>query len=243
MNIQSPLSGLIFGSCVSRDLVRIDSDRFVAGHYTARQSWISAYADPRRVPYSILPSAFQQRMVEGDFQSTGRGILNSTRPTTYDVILLDLIDERLGVLPYEGSWITFSNELKNTRALPETLLEQLVPFGSDQHFDRWRSAAAQIRADLDPHLEKTYVLAARFASHTAEGEPLPYFRGEDSDVWNARYDRYYDELRSLGFNVAEHRQSLVVTNTNHKWGPTPFHYVDEAYVAFGDYILASMAAG
>lgn len=234
-----PLNTLIYGSCVSRDLARVDNERFSAGHYTARQSWISAYAEPRPAPETLkLSSAFQQRMIEGDFRSTGGRVLTSTRPDTYDVILLDLIDERLGVLPYEGSWITLSNELKKSKAIPNSILDEFVPFGSDQHFDMWSVTAQQVRRDLDPYMEKTFVIAANFAAATFEGSKLEPFRGEPAEVWNERFARYYETLWGLGFTMIEHPQELVLASETHLWGATPFHYVDEAYMAFGDKILS-----
>ena len=40
------LNSLIYGSCVSRDLARIDAGNFLTGYYVARQSWISAWSTP-----------------------------------------------------------------------------------------------------------------------------------------------------------------------------------------------------
>ena len=236
-----PLNGLIYGSCVSRDLARIDDQRFTAGYYLARQSWISGYAPPRPVPAVALKSRFQTRMVEGDFGSTARAVLASTRPASFDVVMLDLIDERLGVIPYEGSWITRSNELEKTKLVPDSTLEQAVPFGSAEHFAMWDEAAAQVREALSPHLSKTFVLAARFADRTAEGNDLRPFRGEPADVWNRRYNRYYDRLADLGFAVIDQPVELVIASEAHMWGATPFHYTDDAYFALGDAIAARLS--
>ncbi|WP_411732807.1 DUF6270 domain-containing protein [Paeniglutamicibacter sp.] len=237
MNFDAPRTALIFGSCVSRDLARIDSERFKAGHYTARQSWISAYAESRRPPNVVLPSAFQKRMVEDDFRSSGRNVLKSTRPATSDLIMLDLIDERLGVLPVEGSWITMSNELRKSKAVDDAVMRQIVPFGSPEHFELWASAAIEMRADLDSYMGKTFVLAARFASVTDLGVELKEFRGESAVSWNQRFEPYYDYLRSIGFNVVDHDPEMVLSSEEHTWGATPFHYIDAAYKSFGDRLL------
>lgn len=240
MTERTPKKALVFGSCVSRDLTRIDSRRFETLHYTARQSWISAYSSPRTAPKIELFSAFQKRMLENDFQSSGRQVLNSTRPGTSDVIILDLIDERLGVLPYQGSWITYSNELDKTKIIGQSELEHLVEFGSDFHFSLWKDAALNFRKDLDLHIHKVYVLAAKFAESTDEGKLLKNFRDLPASTWNSKYQRYYDELEKLGFQLVQQPSECTWASEAHLWGATPFHYVDKAYTAFGDGILTSL---
>lgn len=237
----TPLTAFIYGSCVSRDLVRIDDERFTAGYYLARQSWISAFAEGRRAPDLPITSAFQKRMVEGDFQSSGKMILASTRPGNADVILLDLIDERLGVVPYSGSWITWSNELRKSGALPGAESE-LVAFGSDRHFGMWREAAGSVKNALLPHLSKTFVLAARFADVTDGGRPLAPFRGISSADWNRHLERYYSTLSDIGFQLIEQSDEHVIANESHKWGATPFHYPDDAYLSMGDAIIRTRTA-
>lgn len=131
---KSPLSAFIYGSCVSRDLARIDSERFKVGYYLARQSWISAYAPPRQPPDLDLSSAFQKRMVEGDIRSLGSRLLAGSVPSEHDLVLLDLVDERVGVAPFRGSWVTLSGEMRRVKALPPSAMREAVPFGGDEHF-------------------------------------------------------------------------------------------------------------
>lgn len=241
MTEQSAKRALIFGSCVSRDLTRIDNERFETIHYTARQSWISAYSAPCKSPKLDLPSAFQTRMLENDFKSSGRDVLRSTRPGKSDVIILDLIDERLGVIPFKDSWITYSNELEKTGLITQSQLEQLVRFGTDHHFSLWCEAAKHFRRDLDSHMKKVFVIGAKFAEVTDHGAILPKFRGISAATWNSAYSRYYNELENLGFNLISHPSSKVVTSETHLWGPTPFHYVDSAYLSFGNGILNNLS--
>lgn len=232
------LSAFIFGSCVSRDLARIDSGRFVVGYYLARQSWISAYSPPRRAPKHDLVSPFQRRMVDGDFGSLGARLLRGGGPSEHDLVLIDLVDERVGVVPYQGSWVTWSGEMRRSGALPATSRRQLVSFGTDQHFDLWRDAAQRAREDLDAVMDRVVVLNARFTDETREGGAVEPSGGDSAAVWNSRYARYYNHLRGLGFLVIEQEAQHSVSTEAHKWGPAPFHYVDEAYRSFGDEITA-----
>jgi hypothetical protein len=237
-----PKRALIFGSCVSRDLTRIDSERFETFHYTARQSWISAYSASTTPPEIKLFSAFQKRMIENDYKSSGSTVLSSTRPSKSDVIILDLIDERLGVIPYKNTWITYSNELEKTGLVTSAQLEKRIDFGSDRHFSVWKKSAQKFREVLDPHMDKVFLIAAKFAETTNLGSPILDFRGLPAEKWNSMYDQYYNELIRLGFNAIPHPADLVIANEEHLWGPTAFHYVDQAYTSFGDHIINGLHA-
>lgn len=183
-------------------------------------------------------------MVENDFRSTAKQVLLSTRPKTFDTILLDLIDERLGVLSLSGTWITNSNELqKGWRGRTE----ETVDFGTDKHFALWTESAQKVSDALSPHASKTFVIAAKFAQNyrLQDGSlgKLPLFRGVEASTWNQRYERYYEALDGLGFQLVPHEPDNVLADEKHMWGPTPFHYVDAAYYQFGRDIRMRLASG
>lgn len=243
MSLDFPKTALIYGSCVSRDLVRIDSERFTPGYYTARQSWISGVSTPSRPPTIKLASAFQKRMVEDDFRSSARTIMISTRPGRSDLILLDLIDERVGVFKFGQGYVTYSNELKNSRSLSPAQTTHLIEFGSDQHFELWTESATELRDLLTPYMLKVRLIAATFAETMVDGSMLKPFRGVAAAQWNRLYERYYAYADNLGFNLVEHDPKFAVSTPEHKWGATPFHYVDDAYLDFGSKILDSIPSG
>ncbi|MGP5013549.1 DUF6270 domain-containing protein [Glutamicibacter ardleyensis] len=240
MSLDSQKYAMIYGSCVSRDLVRIDSERFAPGHYTARQSWISGVSLPSRPPEIKLASAFQKRMVEDDYRSSARTIMTSTRPSRSDLIILDLIDERVGVFENDEGHITYSNELKKSKAISEDQLNELIAFGSDHHFNLWAEAASELRELLAPHISKVRLIAAKFAETMVDGSRLKPFRDIEAQDWNRLYERYYAYADNLGFSLIEHDPKFAISTSDHKWGATPFHYVDEAYLDFGTKILSSL---
>lgn len=89
----------IYGSCVSRDVLRVHPVAPVAA-YAARSSWVSALTPPVAEPDADigLASDFQARMVRDDFASTAPAALDAG-----DALLLDLTDERFGVIEYGGA--------------------------------------------------------------------------------------------------------------------------------------------
>ncbi len=232
----------MYGSCVSRDLVRLDPDRFEVSYYLARQSWISAFSKPVAPPRYELASKFQARMVDFDFRSMGKRLIGGDQALASDVILLDLIDERLGVIPLNGTYVTWSGEMRRTGLVSSADLRKWIKFGTDKHFALWSKAAEKVRAALEPAMDRVFVLGAKFAETSIEGETIDGPSGRPIAEWNAMYDRYYAKLEDLGFTVLQQDPESCVSTTEHLWGVAPYHYVDRAYFDFGDAILTHRRA-
>ena len=132
---------------------------------------------PRQPPDLDLSSAFQKRMVEGDIRSLGSRLLAGSVPSEHDLVLLDLVDERVGVAPFRGSWVTLSGEMRRVKALPPSAMREAVPFGGDEHFSLWSECARRVREDLDPLMAKVFVLGARFTDVTREGPGVQFSGG------------------------------------------------------------------
>lgn len=225
---------LIHGSCVSRDTMPFLGARYELAGYTARQSLISSMSAPVELPGpSRLDSPFQARLVRDDFASSIPGVLRSAADDV-DLLVLDLVDERLGVLALPGGMhVTRSQELLDsglTDRLPAAT--ESIPFSSDEHFARWRTAADAYVELLRQTglLERTLLIVATFAATTDAGGPVTQWRGEPAAAWNERYERYHDVLVTAGLrsHVVGKR---AVASTKHQWGPSAYHYVDDAYLA------------
>lgn len=132
----------IFGSCVSRDTAEFMPEAEVVA-YVARHS-VTTLESPHGtvgIDLSDLTSAFQKRMVTSDLTGTGleRIVKNAN---DLDVVLLDLIDERRGFWRFpDGATMTNSLEIESCGAarLARRSGARLVEFGTDEHFDRWKS--------------------------------------------------------------------------------------------------------
>lgn len=227
----SPLRIGILGSCVSRDMAHLHPECTVVT-YVARQSLISAVSPPTEAPDLALSSAFQRRMVAGDLASTGLDALEANTPDL-DALVIDLIDERLGVVPLTGgAFATDSQELKESGA--KDLLHTAAPdleLGTAEHFRRWTEAVREVLSRLDriDLLERTVVLSVPFASRTRDGRAVPPFMGRSAADWDAAYEPYYAELRELGLRVLRLPDTLALGDAEHRWGLSPYHFVPEAY--------------
>lgn len=231
------LKVVVYGSCVSRDLVALQRKKMECIDYVARQSWISA-ASRGLEPTSKteLSSKFQNEMLAGDFRSDAFERLN-TNVAGSDLILIDIIDDRFGVYPLEGGYITPSAEFSVSGVRPSLRLGDHIPFGTDKHFELWMVAAQVAKESLRENLDKCFVLGAPFTDVSLDETIVPDALSRNAAVWNQQYARYYDYLVSIGFNVIRLPSKMAVSTKYHQWGVAPFHYVEGAYRWWFDQIM------
>ncbi|MCT1564267.1 MULTISPECIES: DUF6270 domain-containing protein [Corynebacterium] len=226
---------VIYGSCVSRDCFNRPQNEFEVSAYFARNSWISSCNEPVPVPKakSLLESAFQQRMVERDFRSTTLPQLEKLTP---DIMLLDLIDERAGIIPVKsGGYITYLSELKHSGWLENVDHGKLIPLGSDRHFELFKQAATRLSSVLKT--KNPVLLKPSFANETIQGESVRPLMGKTAEQWDHLYERYYAEAAAAGFQVCEIPHQFCRSANDHRWGVAPYHYEARFY----DYVLQQLS--
>lgn len=231
------LKVVVYGSCVSRDLVALHRKSMECVDYVARQSWISA-TSKGQIPTSEteLSSKFQNEMLAGDFRSDAIERLNA-KVADSDLILIDIIDDRFGVYPLEGAYITPSAEFSTSGVRPNLALGDHIAFGTDRHFELWTFAAQKMKEALGENIDKCFVLCAPFTDIALDETIVPDALSRPASVWNELYARYYDHLKSIGFNVVRLPSKMAVTTRYHQWGVAPFHYVESAYRWWYDHIM------
>lgn len=234
------IKALVYGSCVSRDLVAIHSDRIMCVDYIARQSWISASSAPLSpVAETKLTSKFQQDMLDGDFASSAITTIESSIDAS-DVLILDLIDDRFGVFPLDDGYITPTAEFAMSGIRASLDMGIHIRFGTDRHFELWTSSAKDLKYSLGSNLGKTFLLRTIFTSSSVDGSLVPDALERKSMDWNQQYERYYEFAKSIGFQVIALPTELAVSTPHHQWGIAPFHYIEAAYGWWLDRIIESI---
>jgi hypothetical protein len=239
------LNVLIFGSCVSRDILNLDVDgRIRLVDYYARSSFASALCPHRRTDdlTHLIESPFQRRMVRADLERSFREQLCHF---SYDVLLIDFIDERFDLFVDErGSILTLSNEFLSTGFTPGNNRGALVRSGSSQFFDLWQSGWSAFIAIIDSLGQRHRIRINKvfWSLQTSSGDSD--FQGcsargiADANAFLARlYDRVRADLPDTQF--IDFPPSCLVACENHRWGISPFHYVDAYYELALRQILAS----
>lgn len=217
----------IYGSCVSRDVFNVPNEELQMRAYFARSSFISAVSSPSQLPTrkSMLTSPFQQRMLEQDITSR---VLPQLASLTDQIFLVDLIDERGGVLELEGGgFITDLSELRHSgwRKLLRSVRKHSL--GEESHLKLFREA-------IEPVLDatgapETIVIKSRFAEFTDQGQPVPDYAGASSARWNELYEPYFSLLEESGLQILDVPGELCIADSEHQWGVAPYHYIPEFY--------------
>ena len=142
----------IFGSCVSRDTCEFIPESNVVA-YVARHS-VTSLESPhgsKGVDISALESAFQKRMVTSDLK--GNGVTRIVKHADdLDLVLIDLVDERRGFWLFrDGTTMTNSLEVETCGAARDARRAgaRLVEFGTDEHFEHWKSGFEKLMYDLN----------------------------------------------------------------------------------------------
>ena len=221
----------IFGSCVSRDTRPFLGDDWKMIEYVARQSLISAASGRTSLTgTSKLTSAFQNTCLQNDFKGSFMDTLEQRAAET-DVLLMDLVDERLGVRrTSDGGYITNSWELAESGLLDgEENSTTLIDFATDEHFALWCAAADKIVDAIRQAGLPLIVLAPAWAGKAENGGGGFDYRRVPAEVWNSKYERYFDHLQWLGVHVIRIPADEVVASSTHQWGLAAFHYGDKVY--------------
>lgn len=240
------LDVFLFGSCVARDLQEIASSRFYRRAYIARQSLISATTPPYVFEgRAALDSAWQHRMVLGDLESNLLMRLAEVGSRT-DLVIWDLTDERLGVQPLgDGSFGTITPDSLRSGIL-EAFQEAGDPilFGSAEHLELWGRGLSRFVAVLDALglRQRTYVLAPQWADLDVAGEQIEREGDRAAADWGRAFAPYLQRLARRGITVVPLPEALIRTDSEHKWGRAPYHYVDDAYAHWAREIEALVTA-
>lgn len=228
---------------MSRDTVDpLLGQTFELKRYVARQSFISAGTNATQlVPNVDLRSQFQRRMLEADIE--GSLFLDIHENAIVDLVLWDLNVERLGAWQLDThTFVTDSGEFRNTENYSNiTAGVPHIDFGKEDHFRIWKERFFQFKDVLQENglVEKTVLLAPDWALVDETGETVGLFEAVKAGAYNAIFRRYWDFAEANGFEVV--RMQDTVADSQHKWGPAPFHYTEGVYEEFRKIIMEKFA--
>ena len=235
-NVFMSIRVFIYGSCVSRDIFNFDSEhKFELVDYYARSSLaiLPGTPYPNDDALCVISSAFQRRMVSRDFS---REILEDSRLDQADIILLDLIDERFDlVLLPSNHIVTASGELLASgflRGISSSF--RLIKPGTIERRDLWLKGVdllfhrLQQRDLLKRVIVNKVFLATKFANDATT--EFPTLSNSISSI-NQELSWMYQALRGYltELQFLEFDDETLLANSQHRWGPSPFHYVDDYY--------------
>lgn len=237
----------IIGSCITRDLWPILGEAPGDLLYVSRTSLPSLFARPLagiEIPDDPPPSLgrHQNNAVRADLRKSSLAALVAHRPTH---LIFDFIDERFDLLATRDTLVTRSWELEAScyLAQPGFSPARIVPRESAECDRLWREACVEMAAFLSqtPLREAEIILhASQWAGQYMD--PAGGTRAFDPEVMifegrlgaleahNALLRRYQDSFAALtGALRVQANPELVLGDVGHRWGLSPFHYVEAYY--------------
>jgi hypothetical protein len=173
-------------------------------------------------------------MVERDIR---KDFLNDLTRLEFDILLIDLIDERLNLyVELEGSACTLSKELLSSGFPKASERGSRIFSGSEEFWRLWEVGWSVLIDRLKGLgvLDRLRVNQVFWGTRTENGGNFePHFSSRKIDSANQFLDRMYQrisaDIPSDQFLRFDH--GLMVGSITHTWGISPFHYVDAYYHA------------
>lgn len=238
----------IIGSCITRDLWPIRSENGAPLLYLSRTSLPSLFAPAVRgvTPFETPPAGltrYQHEAVLSDLTKSGLAALLAFRPTH---LIFDFIDERFDLLKAGDALATHSWELDQTGYLSQDGLARahVVPRLSEGCEQLWRGAVEEMVAFVagTPLRDALVVLhAAQWADRWRDAEGGIRAMDHDLYIWDGRPAdlaahnallRRYQSRFTTAFPqaaVVSAGAERQVADAGHRWGLSPFHYVEDYY--------------
>ncbi|BAJ00593.1 DUF6270 domain-containing protein [Shewanella violacea] len=229
----------IYGECVSRDIFDfIDAENYDLVGYYARSSYASSFSQTpvKDIWSDNIKSNFQRRMVRTDLDKC---LIDFIDAEEFDILLLDFYMERHSLFIFDdGSRCTISSELISSGFDTRKLSGRVIKPFSDEMYDLWEAGWEKFLKVVDSlDVRNKVVINKLFWAHVIEnGNDFgDLFHSNSIDIVNKYLQRIYNRV-SVDFKAKQFigfDESLNIASSSHKWGLSPMHYIDEAYVEMG----------
>jgi hypothetical protein len=221
----------IYGSCVSRDAFELfdPTDQVELVEYVARSSMISAMSKRpfEGVNTPIINSQWRRHRVQWGLESAK--VKDSIAEAAFDLILIDLIDERYPLLRRDRqTFATVSSEFLETGFVKTT--EKTLNWDSAYREVLWRRAWKRLARQLNRvgKLDAVRLNRVFWATKMSDGTDYP-IAGADRTTHeriNALLERMYAWItEDIDPNqIYDYEDTDLTADIDHIWGTAPFHY-------------------
>ena len=229
----------IAGSCVTRDAFTPDTKSdFEVVNYYARYSLARLLYPEVKLNLSDasfekkVSSPFQRKLLKNEFSNN---LIDSLSETEFDYLVIDCVDERFGLIYYNHSgYVTNSDELRNAQLFNhKTALK--IPCNSMEFFEFWRNGLKRIIGTVNT--EKIIINNVYWTNKLNNGNNIS--TNGNVKYHNEMVSNLYRIAKEEGIpeqNFVNYPDNIFVGDLNHRWGPSPFHYVKEVYDFFINYM-------
>lgn len=227
----------ILGSCVTRDAFAFITNDLKLNSYYPRSSLISIYAPPLNIKKDgiEIKSEYQQRLIYWDLN---KEFFKHIKKSEAEVLIIDFMDERLGVLKFQNTYITNSDEL-NLSNIKKIFKTEKLDF-NEEYMELWEISALKFIHDIRKRPYKNVILHKAFYMDNYIDEAGEKHLYTDPTVLNridsrnSMLNRMYKFIENNISNVEIIEPPGFAADKSHKWGFLPFHYEYKYYKYFMD---------
>jgi len=227
--MNSQIKIFIFGSCVSRDFIEIASAKnFTLVKYYARSSFASLSSKPLKDDQllSRIESKWQRTMLFNDLQ---KNVFYDVLRNDFDVMLIDLIDERFNLAKVDGSLCTISTEYRKYQEKKY----QAIAFDSVEKFEHWKIGFKKFIQHLQRvnAVDKIRINRVWWADKIEDtgffSDDYAQYIKRNNEILEKMYSHISKFIKASQF--IDYPNDILVAAKSHKWGVQPFHYIDSFY--------------
>src|SRR5699024_1661159 len=197
------------GSCISRDPFELDSNNHDVSYYASRSSLISSAHDKSlsELKTKEFKNHFKNRIVNDDFK---KNFKSYAKVPQSDGLIIDLIQERYGVMSCNGGYYTYSPEHKEA-GINEG---QLIRY--NDHFELFKNNIEEISNMLSSYnLIVLHDVNLCPLYHTKEGiKTIPINQQDEYFLKNG--SKYYNLLKEYLPNVYSLEIEGYIGTENHR---------------------------
>lgn len=217
---------LIYGSCVSNDIFSFVAHEHQIAAYLPRMSLATAFGPsvPEHLIFAAkkeIESLTHRYWVLNDLEKRLEKVLTTT---SYDILLLDFIDERLHLAVAEnGALFTRGEEFRRSEA--GLWNYEMIRSTSPQHFELWKKGVDAFAKFVDP--QKVFINKVFWAAVANDGSQ---FDEKYVDENNRFLEKLYRHIEiNYAFNFITYEPEVFVGDAEHQWEKSPFHYIPRYY--------------
>lgn len=222
----------IIGSCVTRDAIdpKFTQNKFKLTSYNARTSLTRLnYKNTHVLEKDIdLKSQFQRKVVA---KALSGNLLDEIIQTDFDYLILDFVDDRFGMvqLNNEDIFVTYSEELRSSNFISR---ENKILISPDSfiYLKAWEDGLLKLLQVVPA--DKVIVNNVQWASETEDGDSLS--NPTRINFCNSLVISFYCIASKYipARNFINYDSNVFIGASDHKWGKSPFHYIDDVYHFF-----------
>ncbi|MEH0093508.1 DUF6270 domain-containing protein [Vibrio metschnikovii] len=228
---------VIFGSCCSVDVFYSDEMKKLPlklERTFSRSSLITVFSKPSesKIDINSIDSDFQKKMLSYDINKNILDNLVSLMKEEGRYLLFDFLEERFDLLETKcGSLLTFSNEMKKIINLENNdnfnVIDKFSEYKLMRFEDCWREF---FNLACENGFSNRIILNKFFLTDKINnGSKFDENKTKIIQKTNGLLSFIYNVVEKDIINIISYPDDILVADSKHKWGLTPFHFVDKFY--------------